>query len=117
MVKALREAGYELNVPDGTFYVLVRSPWADMDAFVEHLARQGVLVLPGSTFEMPRHFRISVTASDEMIERALPVFASAIAMILVLAGLAATSIISPGLNGLGTPLRAGRAGTFSVRPR
>jgi len=27
---------------------------------------------------MPKHFRVSVTASDEMIERSLPVFAAAI---------------------------------------
>ena len=78
MVKGLRDAGYTLNVPDGTFYILVDSPWPDADAFVEHLASKRVLVLPGATFEMPKHFRISVTASDEMIERALPVFAAAI---------------------------------------
>jgi len=78
MVKGLREAGYALNVPDGTFYILVNSPWPDADAFVEHLAQNRVLVLPGATFEMPKHFRISVTASDEMIERSLPVFAAAI---------------------------------------
>ena len=78
MVKGLRDAGYTLNVPDGTFYILVDSPWPDADAFVEHLASQRVLVLPGATFEMPKHFRISVTASDEMIERSLPVFAAAI---------------------------------------
>ena len=74
MVKGLRDAGYKLNVPDGTFYILVDSPWPDADAFVEHLASQRVLVLPGATFEMPKHFRISVTASDEMIERSLPGF-------------------------------------------
>ena len=78
MVKGLRDAGYTLNVPDGTFYILVDSPWPDADAFVEHLASQRVLVLPGATFEMPKHFRVSVTASDEMIERSLPVFAAAI---------------------------------------
>jgi aspartate aminotransferase len=78
VVTSLRDAGYTLNVPDGTFYILVSSPWPDADAFVEHLASKGVLVLPGATFEMPKHFRISVTASDEMIEHALPVFAAAI---------------------------------------
>jgi aspartate aminotransferase len=78
VVKGLRDAGYRLNVPDGTFYVLVDSPWPDANAFVERLAAERVLVLPGATFEMPKHFRISVTASDQMIERALPVFASAI---------------------------------------
>jgi hypothetical protein len=33
-----------------------------------------VLCLPGSVFEMPGYFRISLTANDEMIERALPGF-------------------------------------------
>jgi len=33
--------------------------------------------LPGSMMEMPGYFRISLTASDEMIRRALPGFAAA----------------------------------------
>ena len=78
VVKGLRDAGYRLNVPEGTFYVLVDSPWKDANAFVEHLATKRVLVLPGATFEMPQHFRLSVTASDDMIDASLPVFASAI---------------------------------------
>ena len=39
---------------------------------------KGVLVLPGYTYEMPDTFRISLTGSDEMFDRALPVFTSAI---------------------------------------
>ena len=38
-----------------------------------------VFVLPGAMFEMPGWFRISVTANDDMVERALPGFAKAIA--------------------------------------
>ncbi len=79
MVKGLREVGYELAVPEGTFYLLPRSPWPDDEAFVRHLAESEVLVLPGTVVEMPGRFRISVTASDEMIDKALPVFAAAIA--------------------------------------
>ena len=78
IVQVLRDAGYRLNVPDGTFYILVESPWPDANAFCDHLASRGVLVLPGETFEMPKHFRLSVTASDEMIERSVPVFTAAI---------------------------------------
>jgi aspartate aminotransferase len=37
-----------------------------------------VFVLPGAAVEMPGHFRVSLTATDEMVERALPVFAGAI---------------------------------------
>jgi len=77
VVKALRDAGYDLHTPEGTFYLLVPSPWRDAKAFVEHLAAKGVLVLPGHTYEMPDTFRISLTGSDEMFDRALPVFAAA----------------------------------------
>jgi aspartate aminotransferase len=34
-------------------------------------------VLPGSLMKTPDYFRISLTASDQMIERALPAFAQA----------------------------------------
>ncbi len=78
MVKGLREVGYELHVPEGAFYLLPRSPWLDEEAFVRHLAEREVLVLPGTVVEMPGRFRLSVTASDSMIDRALPVFAAAI---------------------------------------
>ena len=78
MAKGLRDAGYDLNVPEGTFYILVRSPWGKPGEFAEAVARKGVLVLPGSTFEMPEYFRLSITASMQMIEDSLPVLAAAI---------------------------------------
>jgi aspartate aminotransferase len=78
LVGALRELGYELWVPEGTFYILVRSPLEDDLAFVDLLNANGVFVLPGSVFEMRGYFRISVTASDEMVERGIPGFAAAL---------------------------------------
>jgi len=39
------------------------------------LARHDVFVLPGTMFELPGAFRISVTANDEMVERGIPGFA------------------------------------------
>ncbi len=77
MVRGLREAGYDLHVPEGTFYLLPKSPWPDDWAFTKHLAESDVLVLPGEVVEMPGYFRISITASDVMIDKALPVFAAA----------------------------------------
>lgn len=79
MVVALREAGYQLHVPEATFYLLVRSPVEDDEKFVRMLAERGVFVMPGSLLECPGYFRISLTASDAMIERALPVFAEVLA--------------------------------------
>jgi aspartate aminotransferase len=79
MIAALRAMGYRVHVPDGTFYLLPQSPWDDDAAFTELLAEYGVFVLPGSVAEIPGYFRLSLTANDAMIERALPGFAAAIA--------------------------------------
>jgi aspartate aminotransferase len=78
MVGALREAGYEAPAPEGTFYLIPRSPVPDDVAFAERLAAQGVWVLPGSITELPGRLRISLTATDEMVERLLPTFARAL---------------------------------------
>jgi aspartate aminotransferase len=78
MVNALREMGYDLHVPEGTFYLLPRSPLADDFAFCELLAEHNILCLPGEVVEMPGYFRISLTANDSMIERAMPGFALAL---------------------------------------
>ncbi|MEO8228863.1 MAG: aminotransferase class I/II-fold pyridoxal phosphate-dependent enzyme [Chloroflexota bacterium] len=78
LVPALRVMGYEASLPEGTFYVLARSPMPDDVAFADLLASHGALVLPGTIVEVPGWFRISLTATDEMVERGLPSFASAL---------------------------------------
>lgn len=77
MVKALRDMGYKLRTPDGTLFLLVRSPWQDDCAFAELLANYNVFVLPGTPQEIPGYFRVSLTANEEMISRALPQFQAA----------------------------------------
>ncbi len=78
LVPALRAMGYETSLPEGTFYVMARSPIADDQAFAERLAEHGALVLPGSIVELPGWFRISLTASDAMVDAGLRSFASAL---------------------------------------
>jgi aspartate aminotransferase len=78
VVASLRAMGYELHAPAGTFYLLPRSPVPDDLAFTEMLAARDVFVLPGTMVEMPGYFRVSLTANDAMIERALPGFAAAL---------------------------------------
>ncbi|HYZ35223.1 MAG TPA: aminotransferase class I/II-fold pyridoxal phosphate-dependent enzyme [Pseudonocardiaceae bacterium] len=78
MVAALREQGYQLHSPEATFYLLLQAPQADDRAFCALLAEQGIAVLPGHVIELPGYFRISLTATDEMVERSLPIFAQAI---------------------------------------
>jgi aspartate aminotransferase len=77
MVGELRRHGYRVNRPQATFYLLVRSPIPDDVAFAERLAAHDVYVLPGTFFELPGYIRISLTASDDMIERSIPGFAAA----------------------------------------
>jgi aspartate aminotransferase len=78
MVGALREMGYEMHIPEGTFYLLPKSPILYDGAFCRQLAQHKILALPGGVIELPGYFRISLTANDEMIRRALPGFEAAI---------------------------------------
>ena len=77
LTEALTQAGHAVLPPEGTFYLWSR--WADGDPERQWnaLADRGVFVLPGSIMNAPAHFRVCLTASDEMVTRALPAFASA----------------------------------------
>lgn len=77
MVGALRETGYDVHVPEGTFYLMPRAPIADDAKFNEVLMAQKIYTLPGWVFEMPGYFRISLTANDAMVERSLAGFEAA----------------------------------------
>jgi aspartate aminotransferase len=77
LVEALREIGYRVNVPEGTFYLFPESPIADDEEFTRALDRENVLVLPGQMFETPGFFRICLTATMATIEAGIPRFAAA----------------------------------------
>lgn len=74
MISELVKMGYDVNIPQGTFYIIVRSPIDDDYMFCEQLSAYDILCLPGAVFEMPGFFRISLTASDAMVEASLPGF-------------------------------------------
>ena len=77
LVPALAELGYEPTTPEGTFYVVARSPIPDDVAFVARLAASDVYVLPGATINLPGWFRISLTGSDAMVEASIGRFRDA----------------------------------------
>jgi len=56
----------------------VRSPLSDDEAFISLLAEYDIFCIPGWMMGIPGYFRISLTASDEMIDRALPGFEAAL---------------------------------------
>ena len=78
LLATLTDAGYRPVTPQGTFYLFSRWPDGNPEALWNRLADRDVFVMPGSILGAPDHFRISLTASDAMVERALPAFAAAV---------------------------------------
>ena len=73
--EVLTKAGHAVLPPEGTFYLWVKWSSDDPERQWNALADRGVFVMPGSIMNVRDHFRISLTASDEMVARALPAFA------------------------------------------
>ncbi len=74
LCEGLAAAGYEFVTPPGTFYLFPRSPIPDDVAFVQALQEELILVVPGSGFNGPGHFRIAFCVDDKTIAKALPGF-------------------------------------------
>ncbi len=74
-LEALREGGYEVVPSDATYFLYPRTPEKDDWAHAERLADAGVLVLPAPMFQHRGHFRIALTCTDGMLDKAAAVFA------------------------------------------
>jgi aspartate aminotransferase len=74
LMSVLSEYDYGVLPPEGTFYLWSRWPSGDPVQLWNHLADRNVFVLPGSLMNAPGYFRISLTASDDMVDRALSAF-------------------------------------------
>ncbi len=75
---ALSGMGYQVVKPQGAFYLFPRSPLADDVKFVGLLKEERVLVVPGSGFGGPGHFRISYAVPEATIEKSLAGFERAL---------------------------------------
>lgn len=74
LVNNLREYGYHVVEPGGTFYLFPRSFEPDAVAFSERAKKYNLLIVPGDGFGCPGHVRISFCVPTERVERALPYF-------------------------------------------
>ncbi len=74
LCNGLLESGYDFVKPPGTFYLFPRTPIADDVEFVRALQKELILVVPGSGFGGPGHFRIAFCVSDDTIVKSLPGF-------------------------------------------
>ena len=75
---ALTAMGYDAPRPQGSFYVFPKTPIPDDVAFIRRLMSEGILAVPGSGFGRAGYMRLSLTISNDDLERSLPGFARAI---------------------------------------
>ncbi|MGI6072311.1 MAG: pyridoxal phosphate-dependent aminotransferase [Lachnospiraceae bacterium] len=77
LLDGLDSAGFEYVFPRGAFYVFMKTPIEDDNAFAA-LAKDKyrILVASGSAFCCPGYVRIAYCVPTERIERALPYFAA-----------------------------------------
>ena len=74
LYEGLTALGYEVAKPDGAFYLFVKAPGGDANAFSEKAKLKDLLVVPGDGFGCPGYFRVCYCVSYDMIVRSLPIF-------------------------------------------
>ncbi len=74
LCNSLAECGYEFVRPSGAFYLFPKSPAPDDVKFVKALQDELILVVPGSGFGGPGHFRIAFCVDDDIIINSIPGF-------------------------------------------
>jgi len=79
MAEVLQAAGLEFAMPRGAFYFFVAAPGGDDQAFVQHLAGEKILAVPGRGFGYPGYFRTTFCMDEAIIRRSRPAFERAAA--------------------------------------
>lgn len=77
LYNSLKEIGYEIPYPSGAFYLFVKAPGGDCEAFCRKAMEDDLFIVPGSEFGCPSHFRAAYCVDYEMIERSIPRFKKA----------------------------------------
>ena len=72
--KNLTEYGYTVAKPDGAFYLFLKSPEEDANAFCERAKKYEILIVPGDDFGFPGYVRISYCVATETIKNSLEGF-------------------------------------------
>ncbi|MBL4824952.1 MAG: pyridoxal phosphate-dependent aminotransferase [SAR324 cluster bacterium] len=70
----ISELGFEAIKPQGAFYIFPKSPDPDDVAFVKRAQEENILLVPGTGFGGPGHFRISMCCTTETIDNSRPGF-------------------------------------------
>ncbi|MBR4099919.1 MAG: pyridoxal phosphate-dependent aminotransferase [Clostridia bacterium] len=74
LYNALTDYGYTAAKPDGAFYLFIKSPEPDANAFCERAKKYDLLLVPSDSFGFEGYVRISYCVSTAQIEKSLPYF-------------------------------------------
>lgn len=74
LLSSLRDMGYHIVEPQGTFYMFPRTLESDDVAFCEKAKDFNLLIVPGTGFGCPGHTRISYCVPTERVKRSLDAF-------------------------------------------
>ena len=74
LYNTLTQCGFEVANPNGAFYLFVKSPELDVNAFCEKAKQYELLLVPGDSFGCPSYVRIAYCVTTEQIQRSLPAF-------------------------------------------
>ena len=66
--------GYQCVKPKGAFYLFVKAPGGNAQAFSDQAKARNLLIVPGGDFGCPDYFRASTCVSHEMLLESLPIF-------------------------------------------
>ena len=70
----LTDMGFYCVPPQGAFYLLVKSPLEDTEAFMRLAEEEHIIMVPTDSFGLPGYFRIAYCVPYEQIEASLSAF-------------------------------------------
>lgn len=74
LYNSLIEMGFSCVKPSGTFYLFPKAPIEDDKKFCADAKQFNLLLVPGSSFGCPGHFRVSYCVSYDKVKSSLPAF-------------------------------------------
>lgn len=74
LFEGLTKAGYQMDKPEGSFFMFVKSPIPDELEFIYALQEQNVLAVPGRAFGVPGYIRLAYCVEDWVIDGAIKGF-------------------------------------------
>lgn len=74
LYNGLKDMGYECVYPSGAFYLFVKSPEPNANAFSEKAKKLNLFIVPADSFGCPGYVRISYCVDPDMIRRSFAAF-------------------------------------------